>query len=73
MGQPDSAGSDTYIIPDYTVFDAFANYRFSRQLNARLNVGNLTNETYYTAGYRSGDFLYLGDARTVRLTLNYDF
>ena len=73
VGQPDSAGSDTYIIPDYTVFDAFANYRFSRQLNARLNVGNLTNETYYTAGYRSGDFLYLGDARTVRLTLNYDF
>jgi catecholate siderophore receptor len=34
-----------------------------------LNAGN---KDYYTAVYRSGSFLYKGDARAVRLALNYD-
>ena len=34
---------------------------------------NVTDETYYLAAYRSGAFMYLGDARNARLTLDYDF
>ena len=38
-----------------------------------MNVGNVLNADYYLAGYRSGSFLYKGDAINARLTLNYDF
>lgn len=78
-GQPDSAagydseGRYTQPIPSYAVLDLFANYRFNKQLDARLNIGNVTDKEYYLAGYRSGSFLYIGDARNVRLTFNYEF
>jgi catecholate siderophore receptor len=84
VGQPDTAavsapsqtspgGAPNFSIPSYTVFDAFASYRFTREFDARINVTNLTDEDYYLAGYRSGNFVYIGDARAVRLTLNYEF
>lgn len=60
-------------VPSYTVYDLFASYRVSKDLSARLNVGNVTDEDYYTAAYRSGAFAYIGDARNVRLTLDYNF
>ncbi|WP_319557714.1 TonB-dependent siderophore receptor [Thiomicrorhabdus sp.] len=79
-GQPDTAagynsttGEYSVKIPAYTVYDLFATYEFNRKLDARINVGNVTNETYYLAAYRSGSFAYLGDARNVKLTLNYEF
>ena len=34
---------------------------------------NAANKDYYTAVYRSGSFLYKGDARSARLTMNYEF
>ncbi|HBF07554.1 MAG: TonB-dependent siderophore receptor [Gammaproteobacteria bacterium] len=72
-GQPDSAAGENYKVPSYTVFDAFASHKFSPQLQARLNVGNLTDENYYLAAYRSGAFTYIGDARNAQLSLTYDF
>lgn len=79
-GQPDTAagystttGEYSQPIPAYTVVDLFANYRFNKNLDLRLNIGNVTDKDYYLAGYRSGSFLYKGDARNLRLTLNYDF
>lgn len=78
-GQPDTAaaygadGQYSQPIPAYTVLDLFAAYHHSKDLNLRLNVGNVTDEDYYLAGYRSGSFLYFGDARNVRLTLDYEF
>jgi catecholate siderophore receptor len=77
-GQPDTApamNSDrqyTQAIPDYTVYDLFATYRANKQLDFRLNVGNVTDEDYYLAGYQSGRFLYKGDARNYVLTVNYE-
>ena len=53
-------------MPDYTVLDLFATYKFNRNLSARVNVGNVTDETYYLSAYRSGAFMYLGDARNAR-------
>ena len=68
-----AAGEYTQPIPSYTVWDLFADYRLSKAAKLRLNIGNVLNKDYYLAGYRSGSFLYKGDARNARLTLNYDF
>ena len=79
-GQPDSAaafntvtGAYSQPIPSYTVIDLFGEYEFTKQLNARLNLGNITDKEYYLAAYRSGSFLYYGDAFNARLTLSYEF
>ncbi|WP_068804060.1 TonB-dependent receptor [Thauera phenolivorans] len=72
-GEPESAAATDLKVPAYTVYDLFASYRVSKDLTARLNIGNLTDEDYYTAAYRSGAFAYIGDARNVRLTLDYNF
>lgn len=86
-GQPDTAAAwDTssaadpiytndyaYEIPAYTVYDLFASYDFTDKLNLLLNIGNVTDEDYYLAAYRSGSFTYIGDARNAQLTLSYDF
>lgn len=79
-GQPDTAAgwnstTNNYsvIIPSYTYFDAFASYAVNDQLSVRLNIGNLTDKDYYLAAYRSGSFTYIGDARTTRLTVSYEF
>lgn len=71
-GQPDSAANEAMEIPAYTIYDAFASYAIEPDLSLRMNIGNLTDEDYYLAAYRSGSFTYKGDGRTVRLTLNYD-
>lgn len=78
-GQPDTAAALTATgrysqpVPSYTVYDLFASFRFNPKTDLRLNVGNVTDKDYYLAAYRSGSFLYKGDARNVRLVLNYDF
>lgn len=72
-GSPESAAQLNVRVPAYTVLDLFANYQVNKNMSLRLNIGNVTDETYYLAAYRSGAFMYLGDARNARLTLNYDF
>ena len=79
-GQPDSPaahdfalGVDRFRIPSYWVFDAFANWKFSETLSARVNVNNLADSDYYLAGYQSGHFLYKGDERRATLTLTGRF
>jgi catecholate siderophore receptor len=77
-GQPDSAAGFnasgyTQPIPAYTVLDLFAAYRINKDLEARLNIGNVTDREYYIAAYRSGAFLYKGDGRNARLTFTYEF
>ncbi len=77
-GQPDTAvsmdadGTCSQPVPSYTKYDLFGSYRFNKRYEVRLNVLNVTNKDYYTAVYRSGAFLYKGDARATRLTLNID-
>lgn len=72
-GQPDTAAGTNIKVPSYTVFDVFATYEFNEQFNVRLNVGNITDEDYYLAAYRSGAFAYIGDARNAQLAVNYEF
>ncbi|QFU74729.1 TonB-dependent siderophore receptor [Halioglobus maricola] len=79
-GQPDSAagyddelGDYSVVVPSYTVYDLFADYYYSEDLNFRLNVGNALDEEYWTAAYRSGAFMYLGDARSVKASVTWQF
>ena len=79
-GQPDSAaGYDSdnnrysIVVPDYQVVNLFANYYATKALTFRLNIGNAFDETYYTAAYRSGSFMYLGNANNTKLTATYEF
>ena len=79
-GQPDTAagydadtGLYTVEVPSYGVFDLFANYYYSENINLRLNIGNVTDKEYWTAAYRSGAFMYLGEARNVRASLTWSF
>jgi catecholate siderophore receptor len=76
-GQPDtaapfSAGYYSQPAPAYAKVDLFATYKYDAHLGFRLNVGNLFDRDYYTAVYRGGFFLYKGDARNVRFSLDYD-
>lgn len=81
-GQPDTAAAFsqtatgfTYsqAVPAYTVGDMFFEYKFNNRMDLRINVNNVTNEDYYTAVYRSGTFLYKGDARQISGTINVKF
>ncbi|WOK35270.1 TonB-dependent receptor [Sphingomonas sp. C3-2] len=72
-GQPDGAGSLNRTVPSSTVFDLFASYKFNENFDVRFNAGNITDKDYYLAAYRSGSFIYKGDARSFRLTVGARF
>ncbi|MBS0493979.1 MAG: TonB-dependent receptor [Proteobacteria bacterium] len=76
-GQPNNgadyaSGMCRQPVPSFSVYDLFATYRINKHADLRLNVLNVTDKEYFTAVYRSGAFLYKGDGRAVRLTLNLD-
>lgn len=71
-GSPESAAGN-FKVPGYNTLDLFASYKFNRQLSARVNVNNVFDKEYYLATYTAGKFTYMGDARNIRATLNYDF
>lgn len=79
-GQPDTAagydstnGYYSIVVPSYNVVNLFANYSVNESTTVRLNLGNVTDKEYWTAAYRSGAFMYLGDGRSVRATITYEF
>ncbi len=85
-GQPDTAavftpatatGTDAFAysqpVPAYAVADLSVEYKFTNNIDLRLNVNNLFDKDYYLAVYRAGFFLYKGDARQIVATLNVNF
>lgn len=79
-GQPDAAagfdadvGKYTYEVPGYTTLNLFAHYAITERIGLRLNLGNVTDEDYYLAGYLSGSFVYIGDACNAKPALTYSF
>lgn len=61
-------------IPGYVRFDLIARWKPTDRLEARVNVNNLTNKTYYDAIYRSATpFAYVAPGRSgfVTLVLSY--
>lgn len=72
-GQPDAGATNRIVLDGYTVYDLFASYQVSENLDLRANLQNLFNEDYYTAVYRGGSIVYKGDARNAQLTARYKF
>ena len=71
---------DTYVnaantiqAPGYTLVDAMATYDVSRQLSLRLNVYNLTDETYIRNINNNGGRYNPGYPRTATLTASFGF
>lgn len=61
-------------LEEHLRFDAMAEYDLTKNIDVRLNVLNLTNETYYDAFYRSGTpFVYIAPGRAAYLTTNFKF
>ena len=60
-----------YKIPSATLWDGAIIYQFDKHWKAQINATNITNKYYVTNAY-SGT-AYLGEGRTVRGTLSYDF
>ena len=57
----------------YTLVDLMASYQFSRQLDIRLNINNLTDKYYYQAIGSTQDNNHFGAPRNVLLTARYRF
>lgn len=72
-GQPDAAARETIELPSYSVVDLFASYKVNDNLDVRANLNNVADKDYYTAVYRGGAIVYIGDARSADLTVNYRF
>ncbi|QYU69048.1 TonB-dependent siderophore receptor [Leptolyngbya sp. 15MV] len=61
----------TITVPAYTVFDAFAEYRFSPNVGARINVYNIGDESYFYS-FGSGQSIPAA-SRAATLTLTFDY
>lgn len=62
-----SANGNTGLIPAYTIADITASFKFSRGLNIKAGVNNITDKTYFTrrAGGYPGPGALPGDGRTL--------
>ena len=67
-----SAAAVRRYIPGALRFDAVATYRINRNMNAQLNVLNLTNKFYYTSTY-STHYASVGNGRAAIVSLNFKY
>jgi catecholate siderophore receptor len=66
--------SNDNVLPAGWRFDALAEYRFTKNVSAKLNVINITNAVLYDAFYRSNvPYVYLAPGRAAYLTLTGAF
>ncbi len=66
--------SGTAHFPGYTRFDLVARWKPIDRVEARINVNNVTDKTYYDAIYRSGSpFAYVAPGRSAVLTLSVKY
>ena len=66
-----TANAQNGLIPSYTVTDLSATYKFSKHLNIKVGINNLTDERYFTrrAGGYPGPGALPADGRTFFISL----
>jgi catecholate siderophore receptor len=57
--------------PAFTVFDAFAEYKLTQAINARLNLYNVTDEVYFLAFGSAQSIPAAGRSASLTLTFKY--
>ncbi|NBA95041.1 TonB-dependent receptor [Pseudomonas sp. R5(2019)] len=75
VGEREGNATNDFVLPSYTVADAFASYetRFEGQkVRFQLNVKNLFDRTYYTSSVNKF-FVSMGDSRQVSLSSTLEF
>jgi catecholate siderophore receptor len=60
-------------IDDYWRFDAMASYQLTEAVGLRLNIQNLTDQTYYDNIYQSGGYAGIAPGRVAWLTTDVKF
>jgi catecholate siderophore receptor len=60
-------------IDDYWRFDAMASYQLTESVGLRLNIQNLTDQTYYDNIYQSGGYAGIAPGRVAWLTTDVKF
>ncbi len=65
--------TNTRWIDDYWRFDAMASYQLTESVGLRLNIQNLTDQTYYDNIYRSGGYASIAPGRVAWLTTDVKF
>ncbi len=70
-----SANGQNGLIPSYTITDIAATYNFSKKLNIKAGINNLTNENYFTrrAGGYPGPGLMPSDGRNIFVSFGAKF
>jgi iron complex outermembrane receptor protein len=75
VGERPGDSANSFMLPAYTVADAFATYDTTIGGNAvkfQFNIKNLFNKTYYTSSANQY-FVSLGDARQISLLTSLEF
>jgi len=78
IGRPDDAlriiANSAYgEVPSYVVFDAMVSYEVNENIDLRLNVENIADETYISSANWNGRRVQLGNPRTFILTTSFNF
>jgi iron complex outermembrane receptor protein len=76
QGEREANNGNEYQLPGYVRVDLGISYAFADDFEARFQINNLFDKTYYTAAQNSifgADQVGVGDRRLVQLTLNRRF
>ncbi len=70
-----SSNGQNGLVPSYTITDIAATYRFTKNLNMKAGINNLTNENYFTrrAGGYPGPGLMPSDGRNFFVSIGAKF
>ncbi|SFR12529.1 TonB-dependent receptor [Poseidonocella sedimentorum] len=71
-GERFAGNNETRLIPSSWQVDAMARYAFAEDTAVQVNVTNLFDEDVYGSSHH-GQFVYMGPARTVSMTLTKSF
>ncbi|MDZ4051264.1 MAG: TonB-dependent siderophore receptor [Limnobacter sp.] len=71
--QPDTTGNVKVTIPSYTVVDLYTTYKFTKDVQVRLNLYNVFDERYISQLAEGGGQGIPGEGRQLIATLRYDF
>jgi len=70
VGERPVDNGNSFDLPDYTLVDAMATYRFNNDLRLRLRVENLTDERWYSGSFTS-QAVFVGHGTQATLSVDY--
>ncbi len=72
VGERPVDNGNSFDLPDYTLYDLMASYRFNKDLSLKLKVENLTDERWYAGSFTSQS-VFVGHGTQAKLAVDYRF